>query len=478
MSTGILAYGGYVPTARLQRAALAPVLGKSGGKGARAVASYDEDTTSMGVEAARLALRGSDLVPDDLIFATSAPAYLDKTNATAIHAALGLPRTAFAADAGGAVRSGVAAVLAGLRGARTTLAVLSDTRTGLPGSADEVAGGDGAAALVLGEGNEGRPVLAELVGQASATAEFLDRWRIPGAAHSTTWEDRFGEQAYLPLADEAFAAALKDADVTPAQVDHLIVAGTHARACKAWGSRSGVAKDSIVDDLTSAIGNCGTAQAWVLLADVLDRAAVGDVIAVTVLADGASCLVLRATEALPDHRAVVSVAAQVAAGDDSLPYGQFLTWTGFLDREGPRRPDPAAPASPPSARNSAWKYSFEGSRCTACSTRHMPPARVCRSCHEVDQMVTEAMADVPATVATFTIDRLAFSPSPPLIGLAVDFDGGGRISLELTDADPGWVSIGKRVELTFRRTLTAGGIHNYSWKARPARVSATEGRED
>ena len=47
----------------------------------------------MGVEAARSALANlpSELMPQRVLFATANPAYLDKTNATAIHAALGLP---------------------------------------------------------------------------------------------------------------------------------------------------------------------------------------------------------------------------------------------------------------------------------------------------------------------------------------------------------------------------------------------------
>ncbi len=77
------------------------------------------------------------------------------------------------------------------------------------------------------------------------------------------------------------------------------------------------------------------------------------------------------------------------------------------------------------------------------------------------------MADKLGTVATFTIDRLAYSPSPPVINVVVDFDGGGRFSCELTDADPDRVAIGDRVEMTFRRMITAGGVHNYFWKARP-----------
>ena len=41
------------------------------------------------------------------------------------------------------------------------------------------------------------------------------------------------------------------------------------------------------------------------------------------------------------------------------------------------------------------------------------------------------MAGISGTVATYTVDRLAFSPSQPLTDAVVDFDGGGRYTLEL-----------------------------------------------
>jgi uncharacterized OB-fold protein len=79
------------------------------------------------------------------------------------------------------------------------------------------------------------------------------------------------------------------------------------------------------------------------------------------------------------------------------------------------------------------------------------------------------MADVPGTVVTYTVDRLAYSPSPPVVFAVVDFDGGGRLPVELTDVDPDDVKIGMRVEMSFRRLYTADGIHNYFWKGRPVR---------
>ena len=89
-------------------------------------------------------------VPERVLFATANPPYLDKTNAAVIHAALDLPASALAVDAGGAVRSGVGALLFAADARVPALAVLSDVRTGLPGGADERDGGDAAAAFLFG----------------------------------------------------------------------------------------------------------------------------------------------------------------------------------------------------------------------------------------------------------------------------------------------------------------------------------------
>jgi uncharacterized OB-fold protein len=77
-----------------------------------------------------------------------------------------------------------------------------------------------------------------------------------------------------------------------------------------------------------------------------------------------------------------------------------------------------------------------------------------------------AMAEREGTIVTFTIDRLAYSPSPPIVFAIVDFDGGGRFPIELTDVDAEQVAIGARVGMTFRRLFTSDGIHDYFWKGK------------
>jgi hydroxymethylglutaryl-CoA synthase len=473
MASGIVAWGTYLPFWRLQRSAIGGLLGAGGGKGTRTVASYDEDTTTMGVEAGRRALAAGPgpATVQDVFFSTPDPGYLDKTNATVVHAALGLDRSCGAYDFVGSSRSAVATLLQalGAGAVRPTLAVLSDLRTGLAGSAEERDSGDGAAGfLCAGEG-----AVAELVGRGASSDEFLDRWRVPGEFDSHVWEERFGEEIYVPLAREAFAAALKDAGVTEGDVDHAVVTGLHVRAVKAVAAGLGVRDGVLAPDLTASVGNLGAAHFAVALADILERAEPGQLVAVLSLADGADAFLLRTTDALPGAQAarraagVPTVAQQVALGRDDLAYAAFLTWRGQLRREPPRRPDPERPGAPTVHRSESWKYAFTGSRCLVCGFRHMPPTRACLSCHTIDQMQHERLADVAGTVATFTIDHLAFSLSPPVVGVIVDFDGGGRYRCEMTDVKASELSIGDRVEMTFRRVWTAQGVHNYFWKARP-----------
>ncbi|MCL2583419.1 MAG: OB-fold domain-containing protein [Streptosporangiales bacterium] len=136
------------------------------------------------------------------------------------------------------------------------------------------------------------------------------------------------------------------------------------------------------------------------------------------------------------------------AASGPVAYGRYLHWRGLLPVEPPRRPEPARVSSPAANRNAGYKFGFPRS-------------------------------GTQGTIVTFTIDKLSYSLSPPLVFAIVDFDpapdgAGGRMPVELTDTDPDDVAIGGRVEMTFRRLATSDGIHNYFWKARPVRAAREE----
>jgi len=462
---GVIAFSGYVPYRRLDRAEIAQIVGQGGGKGTRSVASYDEDSTTMAVEAARLALRATAVVPQQVLFATTTPAYADKTNATAVHAALRLPAAAGAFDIGLSPRSAVGAVTLALSSTMPTLVVSADERTGLAGSIEEAMQGDAAAALVVGDERDG-PVVAELIGAASVTEEYVERWRAPGELRTKVWDERFSEVATVPLAVQAWNAALESAGVMAGDVARAAVAAPVQRVARSVGGKlDGV---QVGDDLSSTVGITGAAHPGLLLVSLLEQSAPGDVIALVSAADGADVLLFRATDALAAYRPTRPLAAQIAAGGP-VPYGKFLAWKGVLPVEPPRRPEPQRVSATAAARNTEWKFGFAGSSERDTGVVHVPPARVSRDGAHTDEMDVAPLADKQGTIATFTVDRLAYSPSPPIVFAVVDFDGGGRLPVELTDVDESEVVIGARVEMTFRRLFTADGIANYFWKGRLVR---------
>ncbi len=469
---GVISAAGYLPCHRLDRSEIASFFGSGGGKGTRAVASYDEDTTTMGYAAADLALRPVSSAPAALWFSTSAPAYLEKTNAAAIHAALRLAPEVSAHDFGGAIRSGVGALRTalGTTGTAPTLVVAADLRDGQPTGTDEAVAGDGAAAVLVGDDSDG-PVLAEYLGGASHTLEITERWRSPDAAavpaRSRSWEERFAAHAYGPVAARAIAAALAASGLNDTNaIDHFAITGLNNRAVTSVAKAAGVSGERLLEPLLNTVGNAATAQPALLLCAALERANPGETIAVVVLADGVEVIILRATDALAACRPAAPMVAQINAG---LPvsYGRFLAWRQIVELEPPNRPPPSRPSSPAALRRTDWKYGFTGSQDRSSGMVHLPPARVSERGGALDDADPVPLTHSAGTVATFTVDRLAYSPSPPTVFAVVDFDSGGRAPLQLTDVDPDKVQVGMRVVPTFRRLHTAQGVHNYFWKARP-----------
>ena len=185
-SAAIVAYGTYVPAWRLDRAAITATLGQGGGRGTRAVASFDEDTTSMGVEAARRRWprAPTGFAPDDGAVRHHG-ARLPRQDQRHRHprrpgpARVGRRPTTWSArsaPASGALR------LAGAHARGRPWSCSRDVRTGLPG------GGGRSRRRRRGRGLRvrrlGRTALVEVLAAASSTEEFLDRWRVPGETSS------------------------------------------------------------------------------------------------------------------------------------------------------------------------------------------------------------------------------------------------------------------------------------------------------
>ena len=467
---GIVSYGSYVPYRRLKRGAIAQVLGVPATKGERSVASFDEDSVSMAVEAVRDALRNAHGSPvQALFFGTTTPPYGEKLNSAIVAAASSLPAEIRAADLTGSVRAGLSALLQAAdavgAGESQAVAVAADCRLGAPEGKAEQANGDAAVAFVLGSNN----VIAEIEASASLTREFLDSWRAPGERFAHSWEERFAlTQAYAPLLGQVIQKVLERAKVAPSELAKVVLDVPNPRAIDEVARRMKLEPAKLADSLALTVGQTGAAHAGLMLANALPAAKPGDRILVVSVADGADAMVLRVTPAAASYKPTRSVGGMIESKGD-VSYGNYLKWREILPTEPPRRPDPERPAGPPMFRAERWKFGFVGSRCTACGTPQLPPQRVCVKCRAFDKMEPYSFADRGGRVATFTLDRLAYSLNPPTVNVVIDFDGGGRFLCEMTDCEPDKVAIGDQVEMTFRRLFTADGVHNYFWKARPKR---------
>ncbi|HEY2775178.1 MAG TPA: OB-fold domain-containing protein [Candidatus Binatia bacterium] len=467
---GIVSFASYVPFHRIARKTIAQALGTGGGKGERSVASYDEDTVTMAVEAARDCVRRRDTAGvKALYFATTEPPYVEKLNSATIHAALDLPAAVRCLDISCSIRAGAGSLLAAHDAAVAggqALATMADIRIGAPEGSAESSGGDGAAAFLFGTSD----VIAQVEATWSGTLEFLSSWRVAGQRYSKTWEERFSlTQGWGPLLADAAKNLLASAKVSPADIAWFVVDAPNARASAGFLAQAGIPAEKIIDARLDTIGHAGAAQVGLMLATALEKARPGDRIAVIAASDGVDAMLLRATGLIADGRPERTVDRWVDSKRADLPYTRFLKWRGILETEPPRRPDPQRPAGPPSLRSHRWKFALVGSECTACGARHLPPQEVCVACRASHKMRDVSFADGKATIKTFAVDRLAFTPQPPMVVAVIDFEGGGRVQSELTDVEPAKVAIGDPVEMTFRRLFTADAVHNYFWKGRPAR---------
>lgn len=471
---GILSVGAYLPRLRLDRKAvaaghkwMAPGL-RGLAQGARAMANWDEDAVTMAVEAGRGALAGQAARVDALTLASTTLPFADRLNSAIVAGAIDLPRNTAAADAGGGLRAGTSALLRALRGDATELVIGAERRIPRPASAAELNAGDGAAAILVGEGAP----IALLRGAASATADFIDHFRENGREGDYSWEERWvRDEGYAKLVPPVVKAALAQAGITAAEVDHFLMPEALRKIGGQTAKRLGVSPEAVADALFERCGDTGVAHPLLMLARTLHAARAGARILLVQFGSGCDALVLEATGR--------------GAGDGDDPawltdgklesnYLKYLSFTGQIGLEWGMR----AEMDTKTALSAAWRAEsavsgFEGGRCEACGTEQFPISRICVNpdCGQVDSQVPRRFADLPARVRSYTCDWLSYKPCPPFMFGHVEFDSEARVLMEFTDCEPADLAVGVPLRMVFRvkEFDQARGFRRYFWKAQPQR---------
>ena len=464
---GVTSFGAYIPLWRIKR----EVIGR-GGKGEKSVGNFDEDSLTMAVASAVESLKGLDRNSiDALLFASTTFPYKEKQNASLVAAAADLRSDLFTADVSNTLRGGVTAlkmaadmVKAGSAG--RVLVAAADCRLGAPGSGHEQLLGDGAATVIIGDAE----VAAEIEGGRSVYNEMIDVWRADEDKYVRSWDERFIQsQGYIKTVLETVQALMRDKGLEPQDFAKVVLYAPDQRRMSEAAMKLGFdLKNQVQDPFLGVIGNTGTPSPILSLIAALETARPGDRILVVSYGDGCDALIFKVTEHIGNLKSRKGLSPFLENKQYIKDYLTYLEWKGILHRErGPGKP--AQEVSLTALRRDwAEVIRFQGSKCRSCGTVQYPPQRVCTECHNADQLEPIRMSDKKGKLFTFSEDFISDPFDVPMVLSVVDFEGGGRAVLTMTDHIGQKVSIGMPVEMSFRKLFYNDGIHNYFWKCTPS----------
>ncbi len=480
---GICSYSGYVPRYRLNRSLIYKSMGwmnpatVANAKGDKAVANFDEDSITMAVAAGMDALNGFNRsAVDGLYFASTTIPYKERLNAGIVSAALGLSERIRAADFAQGIKAGTTAILSGLEAVEskrlnTVLVCASDCRLGKPASPQEMLLGDAAAAFVLGSEN----VVAELKGSFSTTYDFVDHYRGDTALFDSQWEDRWiRDMGYELLIPEAVHGLLDKYHMKIADFTKVVYPCVYPAARKKLSKILGTGPETEQGNFQAEIGESGTAHAPLMLVAALEQSKPGERILVVSFGSGCDALCFEVTGNISrmDARNGISRRLNNKAALDS--YTKYLVWRNILPVDEGLR----AEEDEWTRWSAVWRKRREvlglwASKCRNCGTVQYPQQRICVNpeCGVTDSMDEYPLSDKTGRVASFTGDFLAASVNPPAVYGHIEFDGGGKYLMDLTDCDLDEVKTGMPVVMSFRKKYSdeKRGIRGYFWKAVPER---------
>ena len=465
---GIVSYGAYIPLFRLGKATAG-----WDSPGERAIANFDEDSLTMGVAALRDALTAMDAATlDALYFASTTSPYAEKQSATTIAWAANLRTDIFTVDCTDSLRAGTNALKLALdatsaASAKRVAVVAADNRLAQPRSAFERTFGDGAATLVVGNDQ----LIASVDGHLSFSHEIMDVWRSADEAMVRAWEDRFRlEKGFLESLRESVSKALQKFGTTLKDYAKVIFSAPDLRAHREAARALGLEATQVQDGLFSVLGHTGTAFPLMLLIAALEDAQPGDRLLLVSYGDGCDIFSLQVTPEKAQLAARRGMRAHLTAKKLLPNYEQYLKWRGLHQPDpGVRRPPMPTPSATALFRERERNLRFLAAKCRACGTVQYPPQRVCTKCRQRDDYDQVRLADKPAKLFTYALDYIAGSVDVPLVVCIVNFGGGGRALMTMTDRVIEEIEVEMPLEMSFRKLYEAEGIHNYYWKCTPVR---------
>ncbi len=283
---GIASYGIYIPRYRLKLEEVASVWGKDDQHVSRAlgiteksIAGMDEDTVTIGYEAAWRAVKSAGINPEELealFVGSESHPYAVNPTTTIIGEFLGMGNNYFAVDlqfACKAATTGMIMVESMLTSGKISfgMTVGADSAQAKPHDALEYTASSASAAFILT--NDKEKVAVELIDSASFSSDTPDFWRRDGISYPSHGGRFTGEPAYFRHVMGAATCLLNKHKMKPADFSSAIFHMPNAKFPVEAALRLGFTKEQVEKSLVVRdIGNPYSASAMLGLANTLDNA--------------------------------------------------------------------------------------------------------------------------------------------------------------------------------------------------------------
>ncbi|AAB85292.1 3-hydroxy-3-methylglutaryl-CoA-synthase [Methanothermobacter thermautotrophicus str. Delta H] len=344
LMAGIVGYGVYIPSYRIKVEEIARVWGDDPQAISRglvveekSVPGPDEDTATISVEAARNALRRSQIDPSEIgavyVGSESHP-YAVKPTATIVAEAVEATPEMTAADLEFACKAGTAGIQAcmGLVDSgiiKYGLAVGADTAQGAPGDALEYTASAGGAAYVIG----GKNCLADIKETYSFTTDTPDFYRREGMPYPRHGGRFTGEPAYFKHVLGAARGMMEKTGLSADDFDYAVFhqpnGKFYLKAARKLGFESEQVKPGL---LTPVIGNTYSGATPVGLAATLDVAEPGARILAVSYGSGAGsdAFIIEVNDLIEERRDLAPSVAEIIKNKRYVDYALYAKFKGKL----------------------------------------------------------------------------------------------------------------------------------------------------
>ena len=341
---GIVGYGVYIPSYRIKVEEIARVWGDDPQAISRglvveekSVPGPDEDTATISVEAARNALRRSQIDPSEIgavyVGSESHP-YAVKPTATIVAEAVEATPEMTAADLEFACKAGTAGIQAcmGLVDSgiiRYGLAVGADTAQGAPGDALEYTASAGGAAYVIG----GKNCLADIKETYSFTTDTPDFYRREGMPYPRHWGRFTGEPAYFKHVLGAARGMMEKTGLSADDFDYAVFHQPNGKFYLKTARKLGFDSEQVKPGLlTPVIGNTYSGATPIGLAATLDVAEPGARILAVSYGSGAGsdAFIIEVNDLIEERRDLAPSVAEIIRNKRYVDYAIYAKFKGKL----------------------------------------------------------------------------------------------------------------------------------------------------